>query len=147
MPPLPPVSRWQTNVDSIAFSLFVDWLRLSKTESEANPNNNLMMRRAGLSRQTLRNLGCSLLVPTGTYSEFGFIQSLMVSCVSFTCGGFHCSASLALLHCCALFLCFTTILYSHCAFLCSLAGVQCGVKRTRTEARHPAAAYHHANNC
>ena len=114
---------------------------------------------------------CAGCRKSGTYSEFGFIQSLMVSCVSFTCGGFHCSASLALLHCCAaLFLCFTTILYSHCAFLCSalcstaqyctvlyslqycaflcsLAGVQCGVKRTRTEARHPAAAYHHANNC
>ena len=26
----------------------MDWLSLSNTESEANPNNNLMMRRAGL---------------------------------------------------------------------------------------------------
>ena len=33
-------------LDSIAVSVFVDWLSLS----EANPNNNLMMRRAGLSR-------------------------------------------------------------------------------------------------
>ena len=31
-------------VDSIAVSVFVDWLSLS----EANPKNNLMMRRAGL---------------------------------------------------------------------------------------------------
>ena len=36
-------------LDSIAVSLFVDWSSLSNTESEANPNNNLMMRRAGLS--------------------------------------------------------------------------------------------------
>ena len=35
-----------TRADSIAVSLFVDWLILS--ESEANPNNDLMMRRAGL---------------------------------------------------------------------------------------------------
>ena len=33
-------------MDIIAVSVFVDWLSLS----EANPNNNLMMRRAGLSR-------------------------------------------------------------------------------------------------
>ena len=38
-----------SNADSIAVSVFVDWLGLSNTESEANPNNNLMMRRAGLS--------------------------------------------------------------------------------------------------
>ena len=41
------------NGDSIAVSLFVDWLSLSNTESEANPNNNLMMSRAGLSIQLL----------------------------------------------------------------------------------------------
>ena len=40
-------------LDSIAVSLFVDWLSLSNTESEANPNNNLMMRRAGLSTSFL----------------------------------------------------------------------------------------------
>ena len=33
-------------MDIIAVSVFVDWLSLS----EANPNNNLMMRRVGLSR-------------------------------------------------------------------------------------------------
>ena len=38
------------SVDSIAVSLFVDWLSLSNIESEANPNNNMMMRRAGLSK-------------------------------------------------------------------------------------------------
>ena len=38
-----------SNADSIAVSVFVDWLGLSNTESEANPNNNLTMRRAGLS--------------------------------------------------------------------------------------------------
>ena len=37
-----------SNADSIAVSVFVDWLGLSNTESEANPNNNLMMRQAGL---------------------------------------------------------------------------------------------------
>ena len=37
-------------LDSIAVvPLFVDWLSLKNTESEANPNNNLMMRHAGLS--------------------------------------------------------------------------------------------------
>ena len=29
-----------SNADSIAVSVFVDWLGLSNTESEANPNNN-----------------------------------------------------------------------------------------------------------
>ena len=41
-------------VDSIAVSVFVYWLSLSNTESEANPNNNLMMRRACLSREVWR---------------------------------------------------------------------------------------------
>ena len=38
---------FRSHLDSIAVSVFVDWLSLS--ESEANPNNNLMMRQAGLS--------------------------------------------------------------------------------------------------
>ena len=36
-------------LDSIAVSLFVDILFEIEKESEANPNNNLMMRQAGLS--------------------------------------------------------------------------------------------------
>ena len=40
----------EAQIVSIAVSVFVDWLSLSNTESEANPKNNLMMRRAGLSR-------------------------------------------------------------------------------------------------
>ena len=40
-------------LDSIAVSLFVDWLSLSNTESEANPNKILMMRRAGLSKDIM----------------------------------------------------------------------------------------------
>ena len=48
-----PTLRNNSGVDSIAASVFVDWLSLSNTESEANPNNNLMMRQAGLSIQLL----------------------------------------------------------------------------------------------
>ena len=40
---------------SISVSLFVDWLSLSNTESEVNPNNNLMMRQAGLSSSVRSN--------------------------------------------------------------------------------------------
>ena len=49
---------------SISVSLFVDWLSLSNTESEVNPNNNLMMRRAGLSGCSSRKYisGCHLLI-------------------------------------------------------------------------------------
>ena len=36
-------------LDSIAVSLFVDILFEIEKESEANPNNNLMLRQAGLS--------------------------------------------------------------------------------------------------
>ena len=36
-------------LDSIAVPLFVDWLSFKNTESEGNPNNNQMMRHAGLS--------------------------------------------------------------------------------------------------
>ena len=91
----------------------------------------------------------------------GFLCEFHMRWVSLQC--FSCSAPLlccslsllyndSLLTLCFPLLCslqYCTVLYSlqYCAFLCSLAGVQCGVKRTRTEARHPAAAYHHANNC
>ena len=34
----------ELSLDSIAVSLFVDCLSFSNTESEANPNNNLMLR-------------------------------------------------------------------------------------------------------
>ena len=44
-----------------------------------------------------------------------------------------------------LLLCYSAQCYS--AVLLLVASAQCGVKRTRTEARHPASAYHHANNC
>ena len=37
----------ELSLDSIAVSLFVDCLSFSNTESEANPNNNLMMIGAG----------------------------------------------------------------------------------------------------
>ena len=40
-------------LDSNAASVFVDWLSLSNTESEANPKNNLMMRRASLSSHSM----------------------------------------------------------------------------------------------
>ena len=40
------------SLDSIAVSIFVHWLILTNTESEENPNNNLMMRQAGLSNLT-----------------------------------------------------------------------------------------------
>ena len=48
-----------TLAHGIAVSLFVDWLSLSNIESEANPNNNLMMRRAGLSCTQRRALSTS----------------------------------------------------------------------------------------
>ena len=47
-------------LDSIAASVFVDCLSLTNTESEANPNNNLMMRRAGLSNMDWK---CPTKVP------------------------------------------------------------------------------------
>ena len=34
----------KVTIDSIAISVFIDWLSLSNTESEANPNNNLTMK-------------------------------------------------------------------------------------------------------
>ena len=43
--------------------------------------------------------------------------------------------------------CYSDVLLVCSAVLLLVASAQCGVKRTRTEARHPAAAYHHANNC
>ena len=46
-----PEDNMSARADNIDISLLVDQLSLSDTESEseANPNNNLMMRRAGLS--------------------------------------------------------------------------------------------------
>ena len=46
-----PEDNMSARADNIDISLLVDQLSLSDTESEseANPNNNLMMRQAGLS--------------------------------------------------------------------------------------------------
>ena len=49
-------------------SICIYWLSFTNTESEANQNNNLMMRRAGLSsRKCCRKCLCSKLEPGGRW--------------------------------------------------------------------------------
>ena len=43
------IRRDEPNRQDCCFSFWIYWLSLTKTESEANPKTNLMMRRAGLS--------------------------------------------------------------------------------------------------
>ena len=58
-------------IDSIALSVFVDKLA-EFDKSEANPKNNLMMRRAGLPRKCWMSVENIFLVKTSLASMMGY---------------------------------------------------------------------------
>ena len=74
---------------------------------------------------------------------FALLLLIAVQCWWLVLSALMCFALLLLLS--AILFCYSAQCYS--AVLLLVASAQCGVKRTRTEARHPASAYHHANNC
>ena len=110
-------------------------------------------------------LVCNLLFSTAVLCNMLLLVLLSALLCNVLCTAMQCCCSLlcsamlllvvlsALLFSSVLFcilLCSSTLCYAvQQALLCNAVagGAQCGVKRTRTEARHPASAYHHANNC